>query len=152
MRVVRKSTDEALNMYDGGELQEEGQSQSSGTILVIDDEPALRSVLCTMLEVFGYRVIEAGSAMFALSVLDEIKPDLILTDVMMPDMDGLTLIRRLRSEPAWAGIPALVISAKTTMDDKMAAETAGASGFLSKPFSATDLKAALRELALPVPD
>ena len=94
--------------------------------MVIDDEPALRSVLCTMLEVFGFSVIEAGSATFALSLLEEITPDLILTDVMMPDIDGLTLIRRLRSESAWSGIPALVISAKTTTDDRIAADTAGA--------------------------
>jgi CheY-like chemotaxis protein len=139
-------------MYDGGEPQDGGQPKSVGTILVIDDEPALRSVLCTMLEVFGYSVIEAGSATFALSLLEEVKPDLILTDVMMPDMDGFTLIRRLRSEPTWSDIPALVISAKTTKDDRMAAETAGANGFLAKPFSAADLKTALRQLTLPVPD
>jgi CheY-like chemotaxis protein len=139
-------------MYGGGELEVGGTQSSVGTILVIDDEPALRSVLSTMLEVFGYSVVEAGSATFALSLLEEIKPDLILTDVMMPDMDGLTLIRRMRSEPSWSDIPVLVISAKTTPDDRMAAEMAGASGFLAKPFSAADLKAALRSLTLPVPD
>ena len=139
-------------MHDAGELQEGSQSQPAGTILVIDDEPALRSVLCTMLEVFGYSVVEAGSATFALTLLEEITPDLILTDIMMPDMDGLTLIRRLRSEPAWSGILALVISAKASIDDRLVAQAAGANGFLAKPFSATDLKAALRQLSLPVPD
>jgi CheY-like chemotaxis protein len=139
-------------MHDGGVPQDGGQPKAVGTILVIDDEPALRSVLCTMLEVFGYSVVEAGSATFALALLEEIKPDLILTDVMMPDMDGLTLIRRVRSEPTRSDVPILVISAKTTTDDRMAAEMAGATGFLAKPFSATDLKAALRQLTLPVPD
>ena len=139
-------------MVDGGEPPDENPPRTAGTILVIDDEPALRSVLCTMLEVFGFSVVEAGSATFALKLLEEIKPDLILTDVMMPDMDGLTLIRRLRETPAWSEIPALVISAKTTPDDRMAAELAGASGFLAKPFSAADLKVALRQLTLPVPD
>src|SRR3989337_2805745 len=138
-------------MHDAGELQEGSQSQPAGTILVIDDEPALRSVLCTMLEVFGYSVVEAGSATFALTLLEEITPDLILTDIMMPDMDGLTLIRRLRSESAWSGIPALVISAKTTTDDRIAADTPGAKRFLAKPFSAADLNAALRQLMLLVP-
>jgi two-component system, chemotaxis family, chemotaxis protein CheY len=131
---------------------DEVRPPTKGTILVIDDEPALRSVLCTMLEVFGFSVVEAGSATFALTLLEEIKPDLVLTDIMMPDMDGLTLIRKLKAEPAWSEIPALVISAKTTADDRMAAELAGASGFLAKPFSAADLKAALRRLTLPVPD
>jgi two-component system, chemotaxis family, chemotaxis protein CheY len=131
---------------------DENLPKVAGTILVIDDEPALRSVLCTMLEVFGFSVVEAGSATLALTLLEEITPDLVLTDVMMPDMDGLTLIRKLRAEPAWAEIPALVISAKTTTDDRMAAELAGASGFLAKPFSAADLKVALRQLTLPVPD
>lgn len=139
-------------MGNGREIQENEHSQSAGMILVIDDEPALRSVLCTMLEVFGYSVVEAGSATFALKLLEEITPDLILTDIMMPDMDGLTLVRRLRSEPAWSGILALVISAKTTTDDRMAAEAAGANGFLAKPFSASDLKGALRRLTLPVPE
>src|SRR3990172_1580602 len=119
-------------MRGGGDFPTETGSQSAGTIMVIDDEPALRSVLCTMLE--------------------EITPDLILTDVMMPDIDGLTLIRRLRSESAWSGIPALVISAKTTTDDRIAAHTGGANGFLAKPFSAADLKAALRQLMLLVPE
>jgi CheY-like chemotaxis protein len=139
-------------MVAGGTPGDGNHSQTAGTILVIDDEPALRSVLSTMLEVFGYSVVEAGSATFALSLLEEIKPDLILTDVMMPDMDGLTLIRRLRSKPGWSDIPALVISAKTTTDDRIAAETAGANGFLAKPFSAADLKAALRQLTMPVPE
>ena len=139
-------------MHAGGDFSTEAGSQSAGTIMVIDDEPALRSVLCTMLEVFGFSVIEAGSATFALSLLEEITPDLILTDVMMPDIDGLTLIRRLRAESAWSGIPALVISAKTTTDDRIAADTAGANGFLAKPFSAADLKAALRQLMLLVPE
>jgi len=139
-------------MRAGCDFPTETGSQSAGTIMVIDDEPALRSVLCTMLEVFGFSVIEAGSATFALSLLEEITPDLILTDVMMPDIDGLTLIRRLRSESAWSGIPALVISAKTTTDDRIAADTAGANGFLAKPFSAADLKAALRQLMLLVPE
>jgi CheY-like chemotaxis protein len=139
-------------MVAGGEPLDGNLPRTAGTILVIDDEPALRSVLCTMLEVFGFSVVEAGSATLALTLLEEIKPDLILTDVMMPDMDGLTLIRKLKAEPTWSEIPALVISAKTTQDDRMAAELAGASGFLAKPFSAADLKVALRQLTLPVPD
>src|SRR3989337_4448924 len=113
-------------MRGGGDFPTEPGSQSAGTIMVIDDEPALRSVLCTMLEVFGFSVIEAGSATFALSLLEEITPDLILTAVMMPDIDGLTLIRRLRSESAWSGIAAPVISANTPPTDPTAAATPGA--------------------------
>src|SRR3990172_31539 len=136
-------------MRGGGDFPTETGSQSAGTIMVIDDEPALRSVLCTMLEVFGYSVVEAGSATFALTLLEEITPDLILTDIMMPDMDGLTLIRRLRSEPAWSAFLPRVTSASASMDAGRGARGAGANGFLAKPFSATDLKAALRQLTLP---
>jgi CheY-like chemotaxis protein len=76
-------------------------------------------------------------------MLDTARPDLILTDMMMPDIDGVGLIKRLQETPAWADIPVVVISAYSEPEIQENAFEAGASGFMSKPFSATELRTAV---------
>lgn len=115
------------------------------TILIVDDEKAYCEVLREVLEVQGYHVELAYDAGDALFRLRERKPDLILMDVMMPEIDGLSLMGRLRLNDDWARIPIVVVSAKASSIDRDVALASGANGFLAKPFTVEMLRAALAE-------
>jgi CheY-like chemotaxis protein len=84
---------------------------AKGTVLVIDDDPAIVDVLEIALEDEGYRVLAAVDGE-ALQVAHDLQPNLILLDIMMPGMDGVEVSRRLRADPATAGIPIVVMSAQ----------------------------------------
>lgn len=117
-----------------------GTDETSRSILVVDDERGFRDVVTVILESQGYQVQQAHHANDALGLLDETTPDLILTDMMMPEMDGVGLIKRLRETPKWANIPVVVISAYSEPEVQENAFAAGATGFISKPFSASELR------------
>jgi two-component system KDP operon response regulator KdpE len=110
-------------------------------ILVIEDEPAIRSVLRVLLEAEGYRFIEADTAMRAEIEARSHKPDLLLVDLGLPDGDGLKVIRKVR---AWSPVPVIVLSARTMEEQKIAALDAGADDYVTKPFSAPELLARVR--------
>ena len=109
-------------------------------ILVVDDEPSFCTVLSEILRSFGYSVRQAYNANHAFELLKKSLPDLILTDVMMPGMDGLTFIRQIRADPDRSSIPTIVISAKAQAEDISASKEAGADACLVKPFSARELR------------
>ena len=109
-------------------------------ILVVDDEPSFCTVLSEILRSFGYFVRQAHDANHAFELLKKSLPDLILTDVMMPGMDGLTFIRQIRADPDRSSIPTIVISAKAQAEDITASKEAGADACLIKPFSARELR------------
>lgn len=114
-------------------------------ILIVDDERPYVDLLGELLEKYGleaHTAYDAGDALFRLRAK---KPDLILMDLKMPQMDGLSLIDRLRSERKWQQIPIIVVSAKTGREDQKAALDAGANRFLTKPFSSNDLRKVLGE-------
>lgn len=117
-----------------------GTDEISRSILVVDDERGFCDVVTVILESQGYQVQQAHHANDALGLLDETTPDLILTDMMMPEMDGVGLIKRLRETPKWANIPVVVISAYSEPEVQENAFAAGATGFISKPFSASELR------------
>jgi CheY-like chemotaxis protein len=119
-------------------------SEKDQIILVVDDEDALRDVVCEMLEALGYRTLQANCADDAMRVLDEISPDLVLTDIMMPNADGFTLIRRMRSNNALASIPIIVLSARATFESRDSATRMGASAFVPKPFTSLELEEVVR--------
>ena len=104
-----------------------------------------------MLESYGFVTHVAYNAVDALSLLESVTPNLVLLDIMMPEIDGLTVIRRIRSRPDWVDLPVIVVSAKVLTEDRSAALNAGADAFLPKPFSAHELRAALRPFVA-VPD
>lgn len=116
-------------------------TQAMHLILVIEDEPGIRTVLRVLLEAESYRVIEAGSAERGEIEARTHKPDLLLVDLGLPDEDGLVLIRRVR---AWSPVPIVVLSARTMESQKVAALDAGADDFVTKPFSAAELLARVR--------
>ncbi len=120
-------------------------------ILLVDDEPSFRVVVEEILRLHGHSVVCAACVSDALEAMRRCIPDLILTDVMMPDIDGLTFIRTIRSSPAWADIPVVVLTARTSLSDVSEALLAGASTLLTKPFSASELRKTIAPFMNPVP-
>jgi two-component system KDP operon response regulator KdpE len=110
-------------------------------VLVVDDEPQIRTLLRATLARAGYAVAEAGNAREALSAKAIDKPDLVLLDLGLPDRDGLELIAALRAEPRSAVI---VISAREQTEQKVAALDLGADDYVTKPFDTEELLARVR--------
>lgn len=110
------------------------------SVLVVDDESDLRFIMRRFLEGAGYQVREAGDGEAALRLVREERPDLVVTDLMMPVMDGLQLIESLRTEPATQAIPVLVVSANWESAPE------GADGLLSKPYDRKKLLALAQTL------
>lgn len=121
-------------------------NEPADTILVIDDEQPFCEVVAEILTTFGYPVRKAFNAAQALDVLESLTPILIILDIMMPDVDGLTLVRRFRADPRLSKIPVIMSSAKYLVEDRTEAINAGASAYLTKPFSAAELRSSIVEL------
>ena len=116
-------------------------TQAMHQILVIEDDASIREVLQALLGSVGFRVVEAATAMRADIEARAHKPDLLLVDLGLPDGDGLTVIRGVRS---WSPVPIIVLSARTMEEQKIAALDAGADDYITKPFSAAELLARVR--------
>jgi CheY-like chemotaxis protein len=104
-------------------------------VLVVDDDPVFCEIMQEFLTFDGYEVHLAYDVPQALALLGKFTPDLILSDIMMPEIDGIRLVRQIRSAPAWSKIPTIVISAKAMPEDRNNALEAGANAFVPKPFS-----------------
>ncbi|MHA7880645.1 MAG: phosphate regulon transcriptional regulator PhoB [Saccharospirillum sp.] len=117
---------------------------SSRSILIVDDESAIREVIAAALEMAGYRTLEAGDATTAHSLVVDQKPDLILLDWMMPHVSGVELARRLKRDPMTAEIPIIMLTAKGEEDHKITGLEAGADDYITKPFSPRELVARLK--------
>ena len=113
----------------------------SYTILIVEDDSAVKSLIATALKVQGYRGLEASTGAAALLEATTKNPDVIILDLGLPDADGITLIREIRT---WSRTPIIVVSARTDDADKVAALDAGADDYLTKPFSVEELLARLR--------
>lgn len=110
-------------------------------ILVVEDDAPVRNLITTTLRANSYRFITAGSGESAVSETASHNPDIILLDLGLPDIDGVEVIRRIRS---WSNVPIIVISARSEDSDKIDALDAGADDYLTKPFSVDELLARLR--------
>jgi len=106
---------------------------SQPTVLIVDDDEAMRFLAQTALEAEGCKVLTAEDGAVALSLLDEVTPDVILLDVMMPNMDGFTFCRRLRELPEKARIPVLMMTGLDDVDSIRRAYEVGATDFITKP-------------------
>ncbi|MDB4952401.1 MAG: ATP-binding region ATPase domain protein [Gemmatimonadetes bacterium] len=115
-------------------------------LLVVDDEPVNVDLLCDLLDSLDYRAIGALGGEAALAAVREHRPDLVLMDVMMPGMNGYEVCRRLRADPATAGIPVVFVTALSETEDKVQAIDAGGDDFLTKPFNRPLLLARIRSL------
>ncbi len=110
-------------------------------VLLVEDEPQMRRFLRVALEGSGYRYLEAGTGQEGLALAVQHRPDVILLDLGLPDMDGLELMTRLR---AWSQTPVIVISARGQETDKIGALDVGADDYLTKPFGTGELLARIR--------
>ncbi len=108
-------------------------------ILVVDDEPVSLMLLDTILRRGNFVVSTAGSGHEALKVLHEEKIDLLILDLLMPDMDGLTLLEHLREDPAFKNLPVIVFTAVSQNRVRQEAFNKGATTFLTKPVSSAEL-------------
>jgi CheY-like chemotaxis protein len=109
-------------------------------ILIIDDDPWILRMVSTLLEKRGYGIVTAGDGEEGLMRADQIKPDLIITDVMMPKLDGWALVRALRSRQEFAFVPVIFLTALSGEDDRIRGFRLGADDYLPKPFRFEELE------------
>ncbi|MEK7284721.1 MAG: response regulator, partial [Chloroflexota bacterium] len=113
--------------------------QAQPMVLVVDDVAANRELIEEQLADLGYDVRQAGDGVEALELIERSEPDLILLDIAMPRMDGLTLCARLKADPIRRLIPIVLVTALTDRDSRIWGLEAGADDFLTKPFDAEEL-------------
>jgi DNA-binding response OmpR family regulator len=113
------------------------------TILVVDDEPMVREVVARYLQLDGLRVLEAGDGDTALAMLERHRPDLVVLDVMLPGVDGLSILRRIR---ATRDIPVILLTARAEEADRIVGLELGADDYVVKPFSPRELAARVRSV------
>jgi two-component system response regulator MprA len=120
------------------------ESDAPARVLVVDDEPALRDALESSLAFEGYEVTTASDGLEALDAVAAQQPDLVLLDIMMPRMDGLTAVRRLRGRGDT--VPVLMLTARDAVGDRVTGLDVGADDYLAKPFELDELLARVRAL------
>ena len=113
--------------------------ESKKTIMVVDDHPDLVTIVKTILEVKGFGVQTAHNGKEVFNLLEEKEPDLILLDIMMPEMDGLEVLTRLKGNPDTASIPVILLSAKALDEDVRVGYKFGADRYITKPFTKGEL-------------
>src|SRR5262249_7818346 len=110
-------------------------------ILIVDDEPNILATVSPLLRARGYEVLSAMSGRAAIDAVERDKPDLVVLDLGLPDLDGVEVCRRIRSS---SGAPILVLSARGAEGDKVNALDAGADDYVTKPFGSEELLARIR--------
>ncbi len=114
------------------------------TVLVVEDEPAQRDVLTYNLEAEGFEVVSAGDGEEALLLVAEVAPDIIVLDWMLPGISGIEICRRLKTRTETAGIPVLMLSARSEEVDRVRGLETGADDYVVKPYSVMELMARVR--------
>jgi len=113
-------------------------------VLAVDDEPSLTELLSMAMRYEGWQVATANSGTAAVKAARETRPDAIVLDMMLPDFDGLEVMRRIRSEDP--GVPVIFLTAKDSVEDRIGGLTAGGDDYVTKPFSLEEVIARLRAL------
>jgi DNA-binding response OmpR family regulator len=109
------------------------------TVLVIDDDPVIVKLLRVNFELEGFNVISAGDGLEGVEKARNERPDVVISDIMMPEMNGLELVSTLKSDPATADLPVLLLSAKAQMTDVQRGFELGADDYVTKPFDPIEL-------------
>ena len=118
-----------------------GPTKHSPVALVVDDEPQIRRLLRVTLEANGYRVFDAANGNDGIVQAAQCRPDVVLLDLGLPDLDGVAVLKRLRE---WSRVPVIVLSVRDREEDKIAALDNGADDYVTKPFTTGELLARLR--------
>ncbi|BAZ68557.1 two-component hybrid sensor and regulator [Fischerella sp. NIES-4106] len=116
------------------------------SVLVIDDEPDNFDVVETLLDGENYQLYYAPSGKGALDRLDSFQPDVILLDVMMPDLDGMEVCRRIKADPQWQAVPIIMVTALNATEDLARCLATGADDFISKPVNGVELRARINSM------
>jgi ribonuclease P protein subunit RPR2 len=144
--VFSTSPPTQLDVVPAGEASRQLTGRGGMRILVVDDQPTLRMLLRTTFEIIDVQVDEAGSAAEAMERLAQRTPDVIVLDVALPDVDGISLCRRLRSQPATAEVPIVLLTGSSVATDEEG-RAAGADAFVHKPFSPLELLEIIEQVA-----
>ncbi|MEA5116884.1 MAG: response regulator transcription factor, partial [Propionicimonas sp.] len=134
MTLRTRTGNEPLTRADGSPIK----------VLAVDDEPSITDLLSMALRYEGWQVATAASGLAAVKTAREFRPDAIVLDVMLPDFDGLEVMRRIRTEQP--DIPVIFLTAKDAVEDRISGLTAGGDDYVTKPFSLEELVARLRGL------
>jgi len=113
-------------------------------VLVVDDEPSIVDAVATALRYEGFEVNEAGTGREALKAAETLRPDLIVLDIMLPDLDGIEVTRRLRQDGL--RVPVLFLTARDSTEDKISGLTVGGDDYVTKPFSLAEVVARVRAI------
>lgn len=119
----------------------------SKTILTVDDSRMMREMLLMVLQGAGFNVVQAEDGVEGLEVLEQSNPDIIITDINMPRMDGYGVIEGVRRDPRHRATPILVLSTESSAEKKSRAREAGATGWIVKPFQADALLDVIRRVS-----
>lgn len=115
-------------------------------ILIVDDDTGTRLSVSDYLELSGYSVVTANDGEEALAIVDKCHPDLIVTDIIMPRMNGYELVRRVRQQPGFRLLPVILLTARTQTQERILGYQSGCDLYLPKPFELEELAAAIRNL------
>jgi CheY-like chemotaxis protein len=129
----------------GGGTGSGGRVEQAPSILIVDDEGSIRTICRVNLETDGMTVAEAADGREALERIRRQQPELVLLDVMMPDVDGWEVAAELAADPATRDIPVVFLSARASREDKVRAQELGAVGYIVKPFDPVGLGATVRD-------
>ena len=121
----------------------ESEVRNDASILVVEDNPDLNTAICEILESYGFRVSSAANGVDALDRLKLVVPDAILCDIMMPGMDGYTLLKHARADSQLRTLPFIFLTARTPLDDKRRAREIGIEDYLTKPVDSRNLVVAI---------
>lgn len=116
------------------------------TVLIVDDSPSMLKLVRSTLEDAGHTVVEAEDGVQALVALDKTDVDLVITDVNMPNMDGITLVGKLRERDSTRLTPILLLTTEIDMEKKKEAKAKGATGWLNKPFDEAKMLTTIRRV------
>jgi signal transduction histidine kinase len=117
---------------------------TQSNILIVEDNTGLREMLATLLEEEGYAIQTAEDGLAALALMETTRPDLIVSDIMMPRMDGYALFQAVRARPNWTTIPFIFLSAKAERSEVLQGKELGAEDYVTKPFEIAELVAIVR--------
>ena len=127
-----------LPMHESADVMFAG-GDTMTSILAVDDSPSMRQMVSYALKNAGYEVVLANDGKLALEIAESTRVNLVITDVNMPNMDGITLVRKLRELKDYKFVPILILTTESSKEKKMQGKEAGATGWIVKPFDPEQL-------------